>query len=297
MVVFAHGSRKRLGLRVLTAAALLLTATNASAFCRQRSCDVLTMDCYARDAQGCRASGVPVWLIGKISLWVDESGSPRLGITGAETRAAMDSVVASWMDVVCKDGAPPELDLVVEGTRRNARAGFSPGAVNINSIDFVDSGWTGPKGAAAVTTATVNEQTGELVDVDIRINSGEFPIAITPGPNELSLLGLLTHEVGHLIGLDHSPVKEATMRDGAETTGASQVVELESLAPDDIAGVCAIYETAPVRPTQPTEPDPTATPGGGDGTCALHSPAGTGGSPGAIALAFAAVVALRRRAR
>jgi hypothetical protein len=75
------------------------------------------MDCYARDAQGCKASGVPVWLTGKISLWVDESGATRLGITGAETRAAMESVVASWMDVFCKDGAPPELDLVVEGTR------------------------------------------------------------------------------------------------------------------------------------------------------------------------------------
>jgi hypothetical protein len=253
------------------------------------------MDCYARDAQGCKASGVPVWLTGKISLWVDESGSPRLGITGAETRAAMESVVASWMDVVCKDGAPPELDLVVEGTRPDARAGFKRGAVNINSIDFVDSGWTGPKGAAAVTTDTVNGQTGELIDVDIQINSGEFSIALAPGPDELSLIGLLTHEVGHLIGLDHSPVKDATMRDGAETSEAAQVSELESLATDDIAGACAIYETAPVRPSQPNEPDPYATPRGGDGGCALHSPAGTRESSGFLVAALAAAAVVRRR--
>jgi hypothetical protein len=258
------------------------------------------MNCPGRDAQGCVVEGVPTWLIGKISLWVDNAGSPRLGIAGTEARAALETAVASWMDVVCEGGAPPELELVVEGTRANAKPGFTPGAININSISFVDTDWTGPKGAAATTRATVDKQTGEIVDVDILINSGEFAIAIAPGPDEMSLVGILAHEVGHLIGLDHSNVRDATMRDGAETTTAAQTVELESLAPDDVAGVCAVYETAPVRPTEPTDPKPDpnqAAPSNGEKGCALRSPGGSRESSGRFALALAACVAILRARR
>lgn len=53
----------------------------------------------------------------------------------------------------------------------------------------------------------------------------------------------VTHEVGHIVGLDHAPDPDVTMA----PTAAPGELSKRQLHPDDIAGVCAIYPRG--RPT------------------------------------------------
>ena len=82
------------------------------------------------------------------------------------------------------------------------------------------------------------------------------------------LQNTLTHESGHFIGLAHSPVPGATMN---ATTQPGETLK-RSLAPDDAAGVCAIYPEA-------------------SGGC------GCGGGEGTGAASLLAAAALLRRRR
>jgi hypothetical protein len=112
----------------------------------------------------------------------------------------------------------------------------------------------------AVTLTTMNLRTGELVDADIEMNgwngltgpqaSGVYftcqdltaPICTSPGYGQSGctwhdLQNTLTHEVGHLLGLDHPPEVEATMYRRADVGETKK----RDLHPDDIAGICTIY--------------------------------------------------------
>lgn len=76
----------------------------------------------------------------------------------------------------------------------------------------------------AKTTVAYDEGTGEIVDADIAVRTGLGS----------KLQAVLTHEIGHALGLGHSEVKDSTMFwsyfDGQET-----------LHTDDIAGVHTLY--------------------------------------------------------
>jgi MYXO-CTERM domain-containing protein len=138
-----------------------------------------------------------------------------------------------------------------------------------------------PSGAAAITTAVyVNDpnssRDGAIVDADIEINGVDFTISVngtsqTPGPPcRADLQNTLTHELGHLHGLEHTcwlpapgmadphwidnqgnpvpvcapglppKITEATMyptQDCGET-------KKSSLSDDDIQAICTVYPTA-----------------------------------------------------
>ena len=57
----------------------------------------------------------------------------------------------------------------------------------------------------------------------------------SPGPADLG--SIVTHEIGHFIGIGHSEIEEATMF----ASNARESVEKRTLAPDDIAAVCTVY--------------------------------------------------------
>jgi hypothetical protein len=159
----------------------------------------------------------------------------------------------------------------------------------------------------ALTSVLYDPDTGRILDADIELNGwdgggtetslpqGQPPngwyftcgdVATTPcttyGEGDCRFMDLrntLTHEVGHFVGLahvpDHLPIDPENTWPTMEKTTTAGETSKRSLAPDDIAGVCAIY------------PDQ-----GGDGGCGC----GSGGAAGALALALAAL-ALRRPGR
>lgn len=204
----------------------------------------------------------------------------------------------------------------------------------LNLIKFRDASWCRPatktdmarcysSQAAGITTATyvdstTNPRDGAIVDADVELNGVNFDIGVdgqTLGTNGCiaDLQNTLTHELGHLHGLEHTclaagdpprvddqgnpvpdcstpglPAKitEATMynyQDCGET-------KKSTLSDDDIAAVCAIYPTA----SDPNKCAPVDDGSGSGGCCDTG-----GGAPipaAALAvLGFVCLVGRRRR--
>ncbi len=82
-----------------------------------------------------------------------------------------------------------------------------------------------------------------IVEADIALNVG-LQWTTTGGANKYDIQGVVTHEVGHLLGLAHSEVLTATMIAGPtfyETHTVGDEASLRTLDPDDIAGISVLY--------------------------------------------------------
>jgi hypothetical protein len=208
---------------------------------------------------------------------VDAEGTKA--IPGDGEFPVVDAVIATWNDGVrgCS-----YMDIVQE-----PRTVIEVGKDMINVIKFRDATWCRPAvgddpprchspSAAGLTTAVYvddsgSDRDGAIVDADIEINGVDFAISVndqtlgTAGCKS-DLANTLTHEMGHLLGLEHpcraaqdpprvdgngNPVPscssttdpailEATMynfQDCGETKKAT-------LSQDEIDAICTIYPTA-----------------------------------------------------
>jgi hypothetical protein len=91
-------------------------------------------------------------------------------------------------------------------------------------------------GVALVATT----KDGKIVDVDILFNPlVSFSSSPTPPTDLIDLESVATHEVGHLLGLDHSSILSATM---FPTVGEGFTYPRVP-SNDDIAGVSSLYPT------------------------------------------------------
>jgi MYXO-CTERM domain-containing protein len=263
------------------------------------------------------------WESGCVYVAVADEGTKD--VNGDNEFAVVDASIATWNDATASCSY---LQVIDEGRRANAEVG---GKDLVNLIKFRDASWCRPgtkddparcyaMSAAGITTATfvdstTNKRDGAIVDADIELNAVNFDIGVdgmTLGNAGCiaDLQNTLTHELGHLHGLEHtcltatdpprvddqgndvplcSPgplpaaITEATMynyQDCGET-------KKSSLEADDIDAICQIYATAK---------DP--------GTCA-HVPLANagcceaGGAPGASVFGMVGVIGLllRRRRR
>jgi uncharacterized protein (TIGR03382 family) len=174
--------------------------------------------------------------------------------------------------------------------------------------------------ALAVTTDIANTKTGQIYDADVEVNLVDYQWAdLVEDPNlanDMDLQNALTHELGHLIGLDHtcfdalssstgvrpddndgqpipncampSPDVEATTMFPSAQPGDTQK---RTLAPDDINAVCTIY------PVDDPPPPPGTGVNGGCTGCAAAGRGGDTGGPATFGLLAVVLIARRRRAR
>jgi hypothetical protein len=86
-------------------------------------------------------------------------------------------------------------------------------AANENLLIFHDRGWPlpGQGDIIALTTTTYDPLTGEILDADIEFNTADWPFAIDGDASSMDLMNAAVHEIGHVLGLAHSPVKGSTM--------------------------------------------------------------------------------------
>ena len=78
-----------------------------------------------------------------------------------------------------------------------------------------------------------------LIDADIIFNPVEqfYTTATTP-PTAFDVQAVATHEIGHMLGLDHSGIAHSMMYPFGDTTAA---IQERTLAVDDVAGTAFLY--------------------------------------------------------
>lgn len=108
-------------------------------------------------------------------------------------------------------------------------SGLRAGADNRNTITIADDLFANQKCLAFTTP--VNDSTGKIVDADIQID----PSVLT---GKYNLQQLLTHELGHALGLDHSAVLSATMYPYVAPNGST------ALDSDDRIAIATMYSRA-----------------------------------------------------
>jgi len=267
--------------------------------------------------------GVPLyWSANCIFITPDSAGTSH--IAGDGEFAAIQGVFSHW--------ATEMNDCSYMTFSMEERVSSEVGLDGVNVVKFRDSEWCPPDaetqadcyspGAAGLTTlffrnTSGKSNSGEILDADIELNGVNFAISVggvsEGAPQCLSdLANTLTHEVGHLLGMDHTcwvpqdedevqPVDhtgtlvprcfpasslqpyitEATMYNFQECGETKKA----TLHDDDVAdGVCLMY---------PADDDP--------GVCAVPKikndgcSASGGGQFGPLALLGLAFLAFRRR--
>jgi YVTN family beta-propeller protein len=120
-----------------------------------------------------------------------------------------------------------------------------------NVVIFDATGRTigAPAGSGIIAITRVNwNGNGDIIDADIIFNGRDFTFSISDvdTPNrQVDLQDVLTHEVGHFFGLDHTPlVGDALERPTMNPFNtAERPREGRSLEDDDRAGITALYRT------------------------------------------------------
>jgi hypothetical protein len=228
----------------LTLSALVFTASEAASFCRTTTCNPAdpTDVCRRNAATGCIVTGAPLyWASDCITLSVQADGAPRSGIDYEAAEASVKRAVAAWTSAKCRGGSP-SLRVDVTGPVSCDASEYSGEHRNANIVMFRENYWPYQDSEDALGYTRVRfdleDAPGSLWDADIEINAVTEPLSAgEPADNEVDLDSLLTHEMGHLLGLAHTLDETATMRAGY-TLGSTEVRTPEA---DDIAGLCAIY--------------------------------------------------------
>jgi hypothetical protein len=213
--------------------AALAPASDAMAFCRSTTC---TGEC-PRDENDCKTTGKQLfWAGGCVGFSLQEDSSVHIPMKYFR-QVAQRSFLA-WTELECDSGISTlsfaELDEV-----SCKKTEYNSGGANANIILFQDNKWdyAGVDNTLAKTTVTFDDDTGEILDADIEINHAYNQFTINDDLVEYDLESVLTHEVGHFIGLDHSPDFSATMFAGYEPGTTEQ----RTLEEDDILAACAVY--------------------------------------------------------
>jgi hypothetical protein len=108
-------------------------------------------------------------------------------------------------------------------------------APDVSSVSFTNEPYFGA-GILAITSVAYNSNSGEIKEADILINENyTFSASATASVGTYYLGDILTHELGHLLGLSHSEVHDSTMM---FTAFRGQW----SLAEDDSNGINDLYK-------------------------------------------------------
>lgn len=228
------------------------------------------------------------WASGCVFVRVDPEGTRQ--IAGDAEFAIVAGAIAEWNDRadacsylrIVDDGRAPTL------TPRAGPPIFEVGTDKINVIKFRDVTWCRPAegddpprchadSAAGITTTVfvddpTSDRDGEIVDADIELNGVNFAISSNgvtlgdPSKCKADLANTLTHELGHLLGIEHpcrasgdpprvdhrgeavplcSTVTDPAILDSTmfnfQECGETMKATLEA---EDVAAVCGIYPTA-----------------------------------------------------
>ncbi len=190
------------------------------------------------------------WNSMPINWYADSDGAPGLGFGLIEQ--TLQSAFNTWDAVECSS-----LSFAYMGA--TSKTSTQVGTTDYDSQNVMiwidENDWPGEwSDAYAVTVPLFDTLSGRILDADILFNKNFGWSAVAEGQaDKADVLNIAVHEIGHLIGLDHTPGLDATMY-YASLSGETYK---RSLAADDIQGVCYLYP----------EPGLTGFPCASDGDC------------------------------
>lgn len=223
-------------LALLTFGASALLAADVAAYCRTTTCPpdpeigVQGAQCTPHQDTDC---GTPLrWERDCVGFTVQEDASKEIDLDTA--RGALAKAFKTWEAADCGAGTVG-IHMVDMGTVECDHVEYEPRAGNANILIFRDSEWLeNGYDKLALTTVNFDKETGEIWNADIEVNTKDYDFQQSKNGGDNDLLGVLTHEAGHFLGLAHTNDPEATMfslyHEG-----------MTDLAEDDVIGICATY--------------------------------------------------------
>jgi hypothetical protein len=187
-------------------------------------------------------SGATVrWHTNVVTLRMDPSMEEFF--TGMHVTGMVAESAAAWAHL---EGVP---ELQISNGMPGPK-GFDPDRGITNGVYLIKD-WELADSSLAVTVATFESRSGKIVDTDILVNANH-PFTVTPEVEEerkaFDLLGVLCHEMGHVLGLGESfDVRMATMWPNIARGETHQ----RDISEDDEAGVKLAYSYAALSEAEP----------------------------------------------
>jgi hypothetical protein len=175
---------------------------------------------------------MPKWPSMPVSYWINEKGSPQI-LNGSDF-AAVQAAFQTWQNIPTAD-----IRFAYKGTTPVSTVGYD----GMNVITFIDA--STPLGSSTIAATfsfygSVLNSAGVIVygtqEADIAFNPA-FSFSTSAETARYDIQGVITHEIGHFLGLDHAGLISSVM---VPFSAASQL-DQRTLSYDDIAGVMEIY--------------------------------------------------------
>lgn len=288
---------------IVTLASCVFAATpdSARAFCRASIDTPPTGPCVELEG-----SPLLLWNSGCLTLRFHQSMFTELGqLDETDVRFIFEESFLTWEDVDC--GFVPFVVQFDETLATSSDVEFLFDQRNESVVVAMSpEQWSaaGQSSAAfAITFLWHDTKTGDLFDVDMGLNLGQGPFGkcgdmpCTDGMVDLQ--NTITHEAGHVLGLGHTTIADATMVISAEPGD----IFMRDLEADDIEGLCALEllshdcDDGSLECICPEPPIVTRTRGGGGGLCTIGAPSPDDAPWGGLVVLPGLALWLRRRRR
>ncbi len=259
--------------------ALFCGSAHGNAFCLTHGCSDKKQHCEYNEL-GCLVTGPLLhWGSSCVSFDLQRGGSALRGISYDDAHAAVVAGFQQWLNADCGGGAGPSITITDYGPVECRQAEYNQDSPNANIFMFRDDDWPYENAidTLALTTLIFNADSGAIYDADVEVNTAQSPMSIdNVGPDDIDFSSVITHEIGHFLGLSHSTVPGSTMR----PSYAPGQTSMASIEQDDVDGICTAL--TPKRATSSSNCDPRH---GFSTECALPETkcALTPGSPGGVA--------------